>query len=72
MFFAEEENKKLSLWAAGGKSHSPAGSTLHWQKGNLSLSSPGQDLHKVSRFKLHDSGVPGRRPAQSPSQSPKD
>lgn len=40
-----------------------ARSTLRWQREKLSLSSAGQDLHKVSRLELRVSAVPGQRPA---------
>lgn len=64
MLFAERENLKSALWATGGKSHSPADSTLRWQREKLSFSRKlGQDLHKVSRLKLWVSAVPGQRPA---------
>lgn len=41
MFCLKKENKKSTLWATGGKSHWPAGSTLRWQRRNLSSSGTG-------------------------------
>lgn len=60
MFFAEEEKQKNQPGGQQEESHIRLRTAPYSGRGrNVSLRALGQDLHKVSRFKLHVSGSPG-------------
>ena len=63
MLFTEEENKNEPCGQQEENHIRQQAAPYAGRARNLSLSSPGQHLHKVSRFKLPVSGVPGKAPS---------